>query len=87
MKYELLVDGRRRARVQGDDAVREWLVRYREEHVEDDPDAVHVQVRELTRFAWLTGGRLLDREPFLRGPPRTIAGRLDAQQRRDSGAK
>ena len=66
MKYELLVDGRGRGRVQGEDAVRGWLARYREEHAEDDPDAAHVQVRELTPFAWLTGGKLLDRDDFLR---------------------
>ena len=65
MKYELLVDGRGVARVEEEDGVREWLARYREEHAEDDPDAVHVQVRELTRFAWLTGGRIVDREQFL----------------------
>jgi hypothetical protein len=31
------------------------------------PDAVHVQVRELSFWAWLTGGRLLDRDTFLDG--------------------
>jgi hypothetical protein len=39
---------------------------YVAEHAEDDPDAVHVQVRELSVWAWLTGGRLLDRDAFLR---------------------
>ena len=68
MKYELLVDGRGVTRVEGDGAVREWLARYREEHAENDPDAAHVQVRELPRLAWLTGGRLVDREQFLHHP-------------------
>ncbi len=67
-RYELLVDGERRGRVSSADEVRTWLREYRAEHAEDDPDAVHVQVRELTRLAWLTGGRLLDREPFLDSP-------------------
>jgi hypothetical protein len=64
-KYDLLVDGERRERVSSTDEVRTWLRDYRAEHAEDDPDAVHVQVRELTPLAWLTGGRLLDREEFL----------------------
>jgi hypothetical protein len=64
-KYELLVDGRRQSRAGSADDVRAWLRDYRTEHTEDDPDAVHVQVRELTSWAWLTGGRLLDREAFL----------------------
>jgi hypothetical protein len=45
--------------------VRTWLRGYRTEHEADDPDAVHVQVREVGRFAWLTGGRLVDRDGFL----------------------
>ena len=64
MKYEVLVDGRGVARLEGDDAVRGWLARYRDEHTEDDPDAAHVQVRELPRLAWLTGGKLVDGEQF-----------------------
>jgi hypothetical protein len=64
-KYELLVDGERQGRVDSADDVRAWLGDYRAEHAEDDPDAVHVQVRELTAWAWLTGGRLLDRDSFL----------------------
>jgi hypothetical protein len=64
-KYDLLVDGERRHRVSSVDEVRTWLREYRAEHEEDDPDAVHVQVRELTRWARLTGGRLVDREQFL----------------------
>jgi hypothetical protein len=64
-RYELLVDGRRRARVGSPGAVRAWLETYRDEHAEDDPDAVHVQVRLLTGLAWLTGGKLVPREEFL----------------------
>jgi hypothetical protein len=63
-KYELLVDGRGRGRVDSDDAVRSWLVTYREEHAEDDPDAAHVQVRRVSGLAWLTGGTLVPREQF-----------------------
>ena len=64
-KYELLVDGRRQSRVGSTDEVRAWLRDYRAEHAQDDPDAAHVQVRELSSWAWLTGGRLLDRDAFL----------------------
>lgn len=64
-KYDLLVDGERQHRASSADEVRTWLRGYRTEHAEDDPDAAHVQVRELTPFAWLTGGRLLDRDEFL----------------------
>lgn len=64
-KYELLVDGERQGRVASAEELREWLRGYRAEHAEDDPDATHVQVRELSAFAWLTGGRLLDRDEFL----------------------
>jgi hypothetical protein len=64
-KYELLVDGRSRGRAKDVDDVRAWLAEYREEHAVDDPDAVHVQVRRLGRWSWLTGGTMLDREDFL----------------------
>jgi hypothetical protein len=64
-KYELLVDGERQSRVDTADDVRAWLRDYRAEHSYDDPDAVHVQVRELTFWAWLTGGRMLDRDAFV----------------------
>jgi hypothetical protein len=64
-RYDLLVDGERQTRVTSADEVRSWLRDYRAEHAQDDPDAAHVQVRELTPFAWLTGGRLLDRDEFL----------------------
>jgi hypothetical protein len=63
-KYELLVDGERQSRVDSADDVRAWLRDYRTEHALDDPDAAHVQVRELSSLAWLTGGRLLDRDEF-----------------------
>ena len=65
MKYEVRVDGRRRAHVASADELRRWLSAYRAEHAEDDPDAVHVQVMERDRFAWITGGRLVDRDQFL----------------------
>ncbi len=72
MKYELLVDGRGRTKVKDAAAVREWLAAYRAEHAETDPDAVHVQVRALTPFSWLTGGKLLDRDLFLRDRSATL---------------
>jgi hypothetical protein len=64
-KYELLVDGQREFHATSAEEVRTWLRGYQSEHAGDDPDAAHVQVRELTAFAWLTGGRLLDRDAFL----------------------
>jgi len=64
-KYELLVDGERQSRMDSADDVRAWLRDYRAEHAQDDPDAAHVQVRELSSWACLTGGRLLDRDSFL----------------------
>ena len=63
-RYELLVDGRRRARARAEVEVRAWIRGYREEHAEDDPDATHVQVRLLSRWAWLAGGSLVPRERF-----------------------
>jgi hypothetical protein len=66
-KYELLVDGRSRWKASGEDDLRTWLREYREEHAQDDPDAAHVQIRRLSRFAWLTGGTIVDPEQFLRG--------------------
>ncbi len=59
------MDGERKQRVSSVEEVRTWLQGYRADHAEDDPDATHVQVREMPRFAWLTGGRLLDRDEFL----------------------
>jgi hypothetical protein len=62
--YALLVDGERVARVDSENDVRAWLVKYRAEHEEDDPAAAHVQVLERGSLAWLTGGKLVDRERF-----------------------
>ena len=64
-RYELLVDGRSRWRAKDEDDVRAWLAEYREEHRDDDPDAVHVQVRQLSAWSWLTGGAMVDRDTFL----------------------
>jgi hypothetical protein len=64
-KYDLLVDGERRARVDSEDRVREWLARYREDHAEDDPAATHVQILRRGRFAWLMGGDLEPPERYL----------------------
>ena len=63
-KFDLLVDGGRVARVANEQDVRDWLAKYREEHSYDDPDAAHVLVLERTPLAFLTGGRLIDRERF-----------------------
>jgi hypothetical protein len=62
--YALLVDGERVARADSAEDVRAWLQKYREEHAEDDPSAAHVQIIERGAFAWLTGGKLIDREQF-----------------------
>ena len=62
--YALLVDGERVTRAKPDDEVRAWLAKYREDHAEDDPSAAHVQIIERGAFAWLTGGKLVDRERF-----------------------
>ena len=64
--YELLIDGQGRWKAKSEDDVRRWLREYCDEHAVDDPDATHVQVRRLSRLAWLTGGRLIDRNAFLR---------------------
>jgi hypothetical protein len=63
-RFELLVDGRSRWRAKSADDVRVWLQDYREEHAADDPDAAHVQIRRLSPFSWLTGGKLVDRDRF-----------------------
>jgi len=65
-KYDVLVDGRSRWRARSEDDVRNWIAEYRLEHAEDDPDAVHVQVRVLSSWSWLTGGKLVDRDQFTR---------------------
>ena len=64
-KYALLVDGERVASVESQDDVSAWLAKYREEHVEDDPSAVHVQIIERGALWWITGGKLRDRLQFL----------------------
>jgi len=63
--YALLVDGDRVARAGSEDDVRAWLVKYREEHAQDDPSATHVQIIERGALAWLTGGKLVDRDRFV----------------------
>jgi hypothetical protein len=63
--FALLVDGERVARAASEDDVRAWLLKYRAEHEEDDPAAAHVQILERGSLAWLTGGKLVDRERFL----------------------
>ena len=63
--YARLVDGERVAHVDSEADVRAWLSKYREEHADDDPAAAHVQILERGALAWLTGGRLVDRERFL----------------------
>jgi hypothetical protein len=65
VRYELLVDGHRQARVDGEEAARTWIREYRVEHVDTDRDAAHVQVRRLSPWSWLTGGSLVPRENFL----------------------
>ncbi|MFL5966269.1 MAG: hypothetical protein ACJ747_06925 [Gaiellaceae bacterium] len=59
-KYDLLVDGERKARVKTEDEVRTWVARYRDEHAEDDPDATHVQVIEVR----MLGGTIVPRDTF-----------------------
>jgi hypothetical protein len=63
--YTILLDGARVASIDSDSAVRAWIAKYREDHADDDPAAAHVQILERGAFAWLTGGRLIDRERFL----------------------
>jgi hypothetical protein len=63
-KYALLVDGERVATVDSEADVRSWLAKYREEHVEDDPSAAHVQIIERGTLWWITGGKLRDRLQF-----------------------
>lgn len=64
-KYALLVDGEGVAKLDSDDDVRAWLAKYRDEHVEDDPSAAHVQIIERSGLWWFTGGKLRDRLQFL----------------------
>jgi hypothetical protein len=63
--YVLLVDGERVAKVESESDVRAWLAKYREEHVDDDPSAAHVQIIERGSLWWITGGKLRDRLQFL----------------------
>jgi cell wall-associated NlpC family hydrolase len=63
-KYEVLIDGRSRWRAKSDDDLRRWLAEYSEEHAVEDPDATHVQIRRLSAFSWLTGGKIVDRTLF-----------------------
>ena len=63
--YAILLDGERVASIDSDNAVRAWLTKYREDHADDDPAAAHVQILERGALAWLTGGKLVDRERFL----------------------
>jgi hypothetical protein len=65
VRYEVLVDGRSRWKAKDEDDLRTWLAEYRAEHHEDDPEAVHVQVRRLGPWSWLTGGTMVDRDEFL----------------------
>jgi hypothetical protein len=64
-KYALLVDGETVAKVDSEADVRAWLTKYRDEHVEDDPSAAHVQIIERGALWWITGGKLRDRLQFL----------------------
>jgi hypothetical protein len=65
MGYAILLDGERVVSVSSDDAVRAWIAKYREDHADDDPAAAHLQILERGTLAWLTGGKLVDRERFL----------------------
>jgi hypothetical protein len=64
-RYDIRVDGRSRAVVKDEAALRAWLRDYREKHRDDDPAAAHVQLLELRRVAWLRGGRLVAHDRFL----------------------
>ena len=64
-KYALLVDGESVAKGDSESDVRAWLAEYREQHVEDDPSAAHVQIIERGALWWITGGKLRDRLQFL----------------------
>jgi hypothetical protein len=64
-RYDILVDGEKATRLASDDGVRAWIAKYREDHADDDPSAVHLQILELGPLAWLVGGTLIDRDRFL----------------------
>jgi len=63
--YDVLVDGKRLRRAGSSGELRTLLEKYREDHREDDPDAVHVQILERGPLSWLVGGKLVEREQFL----------------------
>jgi hypothetical protein len=63
--FTILLDGERAAAARSEEEVRAWIAQYRAQHQEDDPAAAHLQVLERGPFAWLTGGKLVDRERFL----------------------
>jgi Fe-S-cluster formation regulator IscX/YfhJ len=63
--YAILLDGERVASMDSGDDVRAWIAKYRENHADDDPAAAHLQILERGTLAWLTGGKLVDRERFL----------------------
>jgi hypothetical protein len=65
MGYAVLVDGERVVRLGSAEEVRDWLVTYCVEHEEDDPVAAHVQILERGPLAFISGGKLVDREQFL----------------------
>ena len=65
MGYAIFLDGEPVARMSSDESVRAWIANYREDHAEDDPSAVHLQILERGALAWLVGGKLVDRERFL----------------------
>jgi hypothetical protein len=67
-KYELLVDGRTRWKAKDEADACAWIDEYRSEHADDDPEAAHVQVRRLSTWSWLTGGRMIDRDQLVRIP-------------------
>jgi hypothetical protein len=63
--YAILVDGERAAKVDSAEDLRAWIAGYRRDHVEDDPAGAHLQILERGALAWLTGGKLIDRDRFL----------------------
>jgi hypothetical protein len=75
-RYDLLIDGKSRWRAQSEQDVRRWLAEYRQEHAEDDPDAVHVQVMRLSSWSWLTGGTIIEQAELLGGAP--VSGSKDS---------
>lgn len=64
--YAIYIDGKPKAHAGTVTELREWLQKYGDEHRDDDPGAAHVQVLERKGLAWLTGGRLVSPDRFLR---------------------